>query len=69
MTGQLLQATSHRSSVAVDSRRRRAEVGERLRLSLGDRGGIEAIKASGGTYTVPDIAAFRAAIAARRINE
>ena len=32
------------------------QVGEEI-----DRGGIDAIKAAGGTYTVPDITAFRAA--------
>ena len=44
--------------------KRAAREGGAVTTRLGeeiDRGGIEAIKASGGTYTVPDVAAFRAA--------
>ncbi len=44
--------------------RRAAREGGAVATRLGeeiDRGGIEAIKQAGGTYTVPDIAAFRAA--------
>ena len=44
--------------------KRAAREGGAVTTRLGeeiDRGGIEAIKQAGGTYTVPDIAAFRAA--------
>ena len=44
--------------------KRAAREGGAVTTRLGeeiDRGGIEAIKAAGGTYTVPDVAAFRAA--------
>ena len=44
--------------------KRAAREGGAVATKLGeeiDRGGIDAIKAAGGTYTVPDVAAFRAA--------
>ena len=44
--------------------KRAASEGGAVATRLGDeidRGGIEAIKRAGGTYTVPDVAAFRAA--------
>jgi len=54
-------------SMTVEDRalfKRAAREGGLVATKLGDeidRGGIEAIKQAGGTYTVPDIAAFRAA--------